>query len=129
MPARARLARASASISWPLVDADRLLDLGRQHFEQPAGAGADVEQPPHAGRQVMAEGLFDLAVGDVEGAQFVPALGIVAEEAGGGPAALLDGVEPGTVSGDARVLGSSRRTNSRTRAASSPPLVSRKRVN
>ncbi len=36
-----------------LVDADRLLDLGRQHFEQPAGAGADVEQPAGADRQVM----------------------------------------------------------------------------
>ena len=31
-----------------LVDADRALDLGRQHLQQPAGAGADIEQPPRA---------------------------------------------------------------------------------
>ena len=102
----ARLARASASISRRLVDADGLLDLGRQHFEQPAGAGADVEQAARADRQVMGKRALDLAVGDVQGAQFVPALGIVAEEAHrGGLAALLQGVEPGAVGGDAGVLG------------------------
>ena len=89
-----------------LVDADRLLDLGRQHFEQPAGAGADVEQPAGADRQMMGERPFDLAVGDVQRAQFVPALGIVAEEArGGGLAPLLQGIEPRAVGGDAGVLG------------------------
>ncbi len=42
----------------------------------------------------------------MQGAQLVPALGIVAEEAGGGGlAALLDGIEPGAVGGDARMLG------------------------
>ena len=89
-----------------LVDADGLLDLGRQHFEQAAGAGADVEQPARADRQVMGERALDLAIGDVQGPQFVPALGIVAEEAHGGVlAALLQGVEPGAVGGDAGMLG------------------------
>ena len=89
-----------------LVDADRLLDLGRQHFEQPAGAGADVEQPAGADRQVMGERPLDLAVGDVQRAQLVPALGVVAEEAHGrGLAPLLQGVEPRAVGGDAGVLG------------------------
>ena len=106
MPARARLARASASISRRLVDADRLLDLGRQHFEQPAGAGADVEQPAGADRQVMGERPLDLAVGDVQRAQLVPALGVVAEEAHGRRLApLLQGVEPRAVGGDAGMLG------------------------
>ena len=54
----------------------------------------------------MGERALDLAVGDMQGAQFVPALGIVAEEAhGGGLAALLQGVEPGAVGGDTGMLG------------------------
>ena len=89
-----------------LVDADGLLDLGRQHFQKPAGAGADVEQPARADRQVMGQRALDLAVGDVQGPQFVPALGIVAEEAHrGGLPTLLQGVEPGAVGGDPAVLG------------------------
>ena len=89
-----------------LVDADRLFDLGRQHLEQPAGAGADVEQAAGAQRQVMDERAFDLAVGHVQRAQLVPALGIVAEEPrGGGLAALLQGVEPGAIGGEAGMLG------------------------
>ena len=106
MPALARLARASASISRDWSTPIGLLDLGRQHFEQPAGAGADVEQAARADRQVMGKRALDLAVGDVQRAQFVPALGIVAEEAHRGRlAALLQGVEPGPVGGDAGVLG------------------------
>jgi len=42
----------------------------------------------------MGERALDLAVGDVQRAQLVPALGVVAEEAHrGGLAALLQGVE------------------------------------
>ena len=53
-----------------------------------------------------ASAALDLAVGDVQGAQLVPALGVVAEEAhGGGLAALLQGVEPRAVGGDAGVPG------------------------
>ncbi len=54
----------------------------------------------------MGEGPFDLAVGNVERAELVPALGIIAEEThGGGLAALLQGVEPGTVGGNPGMLG------------------------
>ena len=106
MPARARLARASASISRLWFDADRLLDLGRQHLEQAARAGADIEQTAGTERQVMAERPLDLAVGDVQCTEFIPALGIVAEEAGGGRlATLLDGIQPGAVGRDPGMLG------------------------
>ena len=89
-----------------LVDADRLLDLGRQHLEQAAGAGADVEQAAGADRQVMGERALDLAVGDVQGPELIPALGIVAEEAYRGRlATLLQGVEPGAVGGEPGMLG------------------------
>ena len=55
---------------------------------------------------MMRQRTLDLAIGDVQRAQFVPALGVVAEEAhGGGLAPLLQGVEPRTVGGDAGVLG------------------------
>src|SRR5476649_1786065 len=55
---------------------------------------------------MMGKRAFDLAIGHVERAQFIPALGIVAEEPrGGGLAALLQGVEPGAVGGDAGMLG------------------------
>jgi hypothetical protein len=102
---RARLARQRQHLA-RLVDADRLFDLGRQHFEQTAGAGADVEQPTGADRKMMGERPFDLAVGDMQRAQFVPALGVVAEKARGGSLApLLQGVEPRTVGGDAGMLG------------------------
>ena len=57
-------------------------------------------------RQVMGKGALDLAVGDVQRAQLVPALGVVAEEAHrGGLAALLQRVEPRPVGGDPRMLG------------------------
>ncbi len=93
-PARARLARAERQHLAALVDADRLLDLGRQHLEQTTGAGADVEQAPGTDRQVMGKCALDLAVGNVQGPEFVPALGVVAEEAYGGRlAALLQGIE------------------------------------
>ena len=89
-----------------LVDADRALDLGRQHLEQAAGAGADIEQAAGADRQVMGERALDLAVGDMQGPQFVPALGVVAEEAHRGRlAALLQGIEPGPVGGQPGMLG------------------------
>ena len=89
-----------------LVDTDRLLDLGRQHLEQPAGTGADVEQPARADGQVMGEGELDLAIGDVQGPKLIPALGIVAEEAHcGGLATLLQGIQPGPVGRDPAVPG------------------------
>ena len=88
-----------------LVDADRALDLGRQHLEQPARAGADVEQPAGADRQVMGERALDLAVGDVQRAKLVPALGVVAEEARRRRLApLLQRIEPGPVGRQSRML-------------------------
>jgi hypothetical protein len=49
---------------------------------------------------------LDLAVGDVQRPELVPALGVVAEEAHGRRlAALLQGVEAGTVGCDACMLG------------------------
>ena len=49
---------------------------------------------------------LDLAIGDVQGAQFVPALGVVPEKANrGGLAALEQAVEPGAIGGDAGMLG------------------------
>ena len=113
-----------------LVDADRALDLGRQHFEQPAGSGADVEQPPRAQRQVMGQRPLDLAVGDVQRPQLVPSLGVVRKN-------LTAAVCRRCCNASSRArsvaspgcLVSSRRTNSRTNAASSPPVTSLKRVN
>ena len=55
---------------------------------------------------MVGERPFDLAVGDMQRAQLVPALGVVAEEARrGGLAPLLQGVEPRAVGGDAGMLG------------------------
>ena len=89
-----------------LVDAHRLFDPGGQHLEQPAGAGTDVEQPLRPQRQVMRKGAFDLPVGDVQRAQFVPALGVVAEEACRRVlTTLLQGVEASPVGGDPGMLG------------------------
>ena len=89
-----------------LVDADRIGRAGREQFDHPAGAGADVDQAPKrplAKRPV--DRLLDIAFGDMERANLVPDAGMDAEIAGGGLGAVgAHGLEPGRV-GAEQVVG------------------------
>jgi len=69
------------------VDADRPLDPRRQDLDDPAGAGADVEQvgdPPGAapGAEQLEQAMLDLDLVDVQRADLVPLGGIALEVVG-----------------------------------------------
>ena len=63
-----------------LVDAERVLDARRQNLEHAAGAGADIEQIARiGGGDDLDQRRLDLALVDIERADAVPLVGIVAE--------------------------------------------------
>src|SRR5207302_641546 len=72
----------------------------------PSRARSNIQQAAGAARQVMGEAALDLAVGDVQRAQFVPALRIVAEEPDRRRLPpLLQRIEPRPVRRQPRMLG------------------------
>ena len=87
------------------IEAEPALDLGREHFQHPAGAGAEIEQRPDrfVGER-RADGVFDRGVGGVQLADTVP-FGRVPSEVilRGGGASGAHGGEPFAIASDDRI--------------------------
>ena len=106
-PGLGQLGAGEAEHFGAAVDAERLLGAGREQFDHPPGAGADVDQA--ADRRVRrargGDRRLDLALGDVERAQRVPLAGMAGEIAlGGGGAVGAHRGEPGGIGRDPGIL-------------------------
>ena len=128
-PARSRRGARQQQHVEREIDAEAALEIGAEHFQHAAGAGAEIEQRAErpVGQRVADRGL-DRLVGDVQLADAVPFGGVGAEIVlrGGGARGAHRG-EPLAVARDHRVLRDrAARSASRASSALPPPSASRK---